>query len=70
MAKSLAHFTIARTGEDYLLSFEDEDGETTEFTADFDIVDLISDSIEEVLDADEDSALGVEDEDEEAEVEE
>ncbi len=65
MAKALAHFTITRTGEDYLLSFEDEDGDTREYTADFDILDLISDSIDEVLDLDEDDALGVDEEDEE-----
>jgi hypothetical protein len=64
MAKALAHFTVTRTGEDYLLSFEDEDGDTTEFTGDFDILDLITESIDEVLDADEDAALGVDEEDE------
>lgn len=68
MAKALAHFTIARTGEDYLISIEDEDGETTEFTADFEALDLITESIDEVLDIDEEEALGVdEDEDEAAE---
>jgi hypothetical protein len=65
MAKALAHFTITRTGEDYLLSFEDEDGDTREFTADFDILDLITESIDEVLDLDEDEALGADEEDEE-----
>ena len=71
MAKALAHFTITRTGEDYLLSFEDEDGDTIEFTGDFDMLDLITESIDEVLDADEDAALGVdEDEDEKVEPEE
>ena len=70
MAKALAHFTITRTGEDYLLSLEDEDGETTEFTADFDMLDLITESIDEQLDGDEDEALGVDDEDEDEEEEE
>jgi hypothetical protein len=64
MAKALAHFTITRTGEDYLLSFEDEDGDTTEFTGDFDVLDLITESIDEVLDADEEAELGVDEEDE------
>lgn len=70
MAKALAHFTITRTGEDYLLSFEDEDGDTTEFTGDFDILDLITESIDEVLDADEDAALGVDEEEAEEAAEE
>jgi hypothetical protein len=67
MAKALAHFTITRTGEDYLLSIEDEDGDTTEFTADFDALDLISESIDEVLDLDEDVALVADEEEEEVE---
>lgn len=66
MAKALAHFTITRTGEDYLIGIEDEDGDTTEFTADFDALDLITEAIDEVLDADEDDVLGVDEEDEEA----
>lgn len=70
MAKALAHFTITRTGEDYLLSFEDEDGDTTEFTGDFDILDLITESIDEVLDADEDAALGADEEEAEEAAEE
>lgn len=67
MAKALAHFTIVRTGEDYTLSFEDEDGDTTEFTGDFDILDLITEAIQEQLDADEEDALGVDDDDDEVE---
>lgn len=66
MAKALAHFTITRTGEDYLLSLEDEDGDTTEFTADLELLDLITESIEEVLDLDEDAALGEDEEPDEA----
>ena len=50
MAKALAHFTITRSGEDYLLSFEDEEGDTHEFTASFEILDLITEAIEEQLD--------------------
>lgn len=68
MAKALAHFTIVRTGEDYTLSFEDEDGDTTEFTADFDILDLITETISEQLDADEDDVLSVDDDEDADEV--
>lgn len=67
MAKALAQFTIVRTGEDYLLTIEDQDGETSEFTVDFDQLDLITEAIEEVLDADEEDALDAEDEGEEEE---
>lgn len=57
MAKALAHFSIARTGEDYLLTIEDQDGETIELTVDYDQLDLITEAIEEHLDSDEEDAL-------------
>lgn len=57
MARALAQFTITRTGEDYLLIIEDQDGETTELTADYDQLDLITEAIEEQLEADEEDAL-------------
>jgi hypothetical protein len=65
MAKALAHFTINRAGEDYLLSFEDDEGETHEFTASFEILDLITESIEEQLENDEEDMLEVDDDDDE-----
>lgn len=67
MAKALTQFTIVRTGEDYLLTIEDQDGEASEFSVDFDQLDLITEAIDEVLDADEEEAL---DADEDAESEE
>lgn len=67
MAKALAQFTIVRTGEDYLLTIEDQDGETSEFTVDFDQLDLITEAIDEVLDADEEDALDAEGEEDEEE---
>lgn len=71
MAKALAHFSIARSGEDYLLTIEDSSGDTIELTADYDQLDLITEAIEETLDSDEEDALEAdEDEDEEAENEE
>ena len=54
MPKALAQFRIARTGEDYLLTIEDQDGETIAFTVDDDGLDLIIDAIEDQLDEDED----------------
>ncbi|WP_431469020.1 hypothetical protein [Sphingosinithalassobacter sp. LHW66-3] len=59
MAKVLAHFSITRTGDDYVLQIEDEDGETAEFVASFDQLDLITEAVEEQLDADEDDLLSV-----------
>lgn len=69
MAKTLAQFTITPDAQgDYTLVLEDEDGETQEFTASYEQLDLVVEAIEEVLDSDEEDALGVdEDEDEVAE---
>ena len=67
MAKALAHFSITRTGEDYLLSIEDQDGETIELTADYDQLDIITEAIGEQLDADEEDALEADGDDEEEE---
>jgi len=68
MAKALAQFTITRTGEgEYALHLEDEDGETTEFTADSEMIEDIMDTIEEQLEAEEEDLLADEDEDEESE---
>ncbi len=65
MAKLLAHFSISRTGEDYVLMLEDEDGDTSEFVASYDQLDLITDAIAEELERDDDDLLSVEaDEDE------
>ena len=72
MARTLAQFTITTDSDgEYTLHLEDEDGETIEFTASYEQLDLITEAIEEVLDADEDDALGVDaDEDEAEDVEE
>ena len=69
MAKGLSSFSVTADGNgDYLISIEDDDGETTEFTASYEQLDLISESIDDALDEDEEDALGVdEDEDEESE---
>ncbi|MEO6093179.1 MAG: hypothetical protein ABIT04_13290 [Novosphingobium sp.] len=69
MAKALAQFSITRKGEDYLLSIEDQNGETLELTADYDQLDLITETIEQQLDADEEDALDGEGDDEAVEVE-
>ncbi|WP_343520432.1 hypothetical protein [Sphingomonas sp.] len=69
MARTLSSFSITADGKgDYLISIEDEDGETIELTASYDQLDMISEAIDDALDEDEEDALGVEeDEDEESE---
>ena len=64
--RTLAQFTITPDGNgDYVLSLEDDDGETTDFTASVDQLDLITEAIEEALDQDEEDVLAVDGDDEE-----
>jgi hypothetical protein len=66
MARTLSQFTITPDGNgDYVLSLEDDDGETVDFTASFDQLDLITEAIEDVLDEDEEDMLAVDDDEEE-----
>ncbi|WP_447727632.1 hypothetical protein [Sphingomonas koreensis] len=69
MARTLSSFTIAADGNgDYLVSIEDEDGETIELTATYEQLDMLGEAIEDTLDEDEEDSLGVgEDEDQESE---
>lgn len=60
MARTLASFSVVADGKgDYLISIEDEDGETIELTAGYEQLDLVSEAIDEALDDDEEEALGV-----------
>ena len=59
MAKTLGHFSITQEADGYVLHLEDEDGDTTEYSASFEQLDLISEAIEDQLDQDEEDALGV-----------
>lgn len=59
MAKTLAGFTVSRSGEDYVITIEEEGGETQEYSATYDQLDLIADTVGETLDADEEDALAV-----------
>lgn len=70
MARTLSSFSIAADGSgDYLLSIEDEDGETIELTATYEQLDMLGEAIEDALDEEEKDSLGVdEDQDEESEV--
>ncbi|WP_137864842.1 MULTISPECIES: hypothetical protein [unclassified Sphingomonas] len=68
MARTLAQFSITPDSDgDYTLHLEDDDGETLEFTASFEQLDLIVEAIEDVIDSDEEDALADEDDDEEPE---
>jgi hypothetical protein len=63
MARTLAQFTIIPDGNgDYLLNFEDEDGESVDVTASYEQLDLIIEAVQEQLDSDEEDALEVDDE--------
>ncbi|MDG2533366.1 hypothetical protein P6144_06890 [Sphingomonas sp. HITSZ_GF] len=64
MARTLAQFTITPDGDgDYTLHLEDDDGETLEFTASEEQLDLIVEAIEEQMEAEEDGLLDDEDDD-------
>jgi len=61
MPKTLTNFTITESGEDYLLHIEDDAGETIEFTATYDQLDLLVEEIDRHLDEDADEMDEVED---------
>ncbi|MDF2387595.1 hypothetical protein JMG10_39490 [Nostoc ellipsosporum NOK] len=64
MARTLAQFSITPDSDgDYTLHLEDDDGETLEFTASFEQLDLIVEAIEEVIDGDEEDARTGDDDD-------
>jgi hypothetical protein len=69
MARTLSSFSIAADGSgDYLLSIEDEDGETIELTATYEQLDMLGEAIEDALEEEDEDPLGAdEDEDEAAE---
>ena len=60
MPNRLASFTIEGDGEEYVIRLESEGGEKIEFSASYDQVDLISETIDQKLNEDEETALEVE----------
>lgn len=63
MAMTLAQFTITKTPDDqFLIHIEDEDGQTLEFEASYDQLDLIQEAIEEHLEGDLDDPDALDDE--------
>ncbi|MEJ5975568.1 hypothetical protein WG901_02895 [Novosphingobium sp. PS1R-30] len=65
MAKTLAQFSIKRTGEDYRITLEDEDGGTATWNADEDQLDQIVEAIENRDEDEEEAAESDEDEEDE-----
>ena len=63
-AKRLAKFTVVEAGEGFALHIEDEAGHVLELNATRDQVDVIADSLDDLLSQD-DSADEIEDEDDE-----
>ncbi len=61
MPKTLSKFTITEAGDDYLLHIEDDAGETIEFTATYDQLDLLVETIDAHLDEDAEEMDEVED---------
>ena len=60
MARNLTGFSVTRSGDEYVIALEDEDGETLEFTASYDQLDLMAEAVDQQLDSDEEDALVVE----------
>lgn len=65
MGKVLGQFSITRETDGYILHMEDDDGETVEYSASVEQLDLISEAIEEQLEMEDDDVLGVDDEEDE-----
>lgn len=64
MPKVLSQFSITQEADGYVLQIEDEDGETTEYSATLDQIDDIAIAIEDldVVDEDDPSLLDADDE--------
>ena len=57
MAQRLSSFKITRSGDEYLLELEDEDGARNEVLATFEQLDLLAEALDEQLNSDEEDAL-------------
>ena len=61
MAKTLVRFSIARAADGFLITIEDDSGETHELTATEDQIDLITEELDRVLEDDADESLLIDD---------
>jgi hypothetical protein len=59
MSARISGFEIKVDQEEYLLTFETEQGQTVELSASYEQLDLIAEAIDAQLDSDEEDALGV-----------
>lgn len=65
MARTLAQFTITPDGQgDYALNLEDEDGESVDFIASNEHLDLIIEAIDDLRESEEADLLGADDDEE------
>ncbi|ANI79961.1 MULTISPECIES: hypothetical protein [Sphingobium] len=60
MPTKISRFQIDDAEDEYLLTFETEDGSAIELTASYEQLDLIAEAIDAQLDSDEEDALGAE----------
>lgn len=63
MAKSIERFTVTRTAEDFLIVIEDDAGDTVEFNATEDQIEMIGEELERAIE--EDDVGGLDDGDDE-----
>ncbi|EQB09036.1 hypothetical protein L288_06815 [Sphingobium quisquiliarum P25] len=63
MPNVISGFTITRSADDYLLTFETEDGSAIELSASYEQLDLIAETLDAQLDSDEEDALEVDPDD-------
>ena len=61
MPKVLGQFSITQEADGYVLHLEDEDGDTTEFSASEEQLDEITEAIQDQLDMAEEGALALDD---------
>ena len=62
--KALTTFEIKKAGDGYTMHIEDDSGEKIEFTATAEQLDVISESLIEILEADDSAEAGEDDGDE------
>jgi hypothetical protein len=63
MPRTLSNFSIRDQDGTYLLEFQDDEGATTEIVVSYEQLDLMIEEINDLLDADEEEELGVDEND-------
>lgn len=57
MAKSIERFTVTRAAEDFLIVIEDDAGDTVEFTATEDQLEMIDEELERAIEEEDVASL-------------